>query len=187
MTRFLKHGMAAVLAVMLAACMPPSGIPYSTSFENIDKMKKVAAGAVKLRIGDFILSKDATVSLQCRLAGKLDVSPGTTIPDFVKEAVQKEFAAAGLYDHAATNAVSMNIHSIDLKSFTNASWSISVHISSNSYAGYPITINHPFQDTFDGFKACSLAASSFGSAVRQLIGAMIDHPDFAKLIGVSEQ
>ena len=187
MTGYLKYASAAVTLFVLSACMAPAGIPYSPSFENIDRLKAVAPAGTAVRMGEFSLSEDANVSLQCRLVGKVDVAHGGTIPDFVREAVQQEFAAAGLYDREADNRISMEIRSVDVQTFGDAGWSIIAYVSSDTHSGYVLKASYPLESLFDGYAACRLATVSFGKVVRRLVDRMIDHPDFLRLIGALDQ
>ncbi|TDF35147.1 hypothetical protein EYS14_22485 [Alteromonadaceae bacterium M269] len=169
--------------VALSGCETVTSLPYSASTENVLSMQsKVSKSGNLVRLGEFSENKDVG-SLTCRLNGPVDVSPGKTQAQFIKEAMQTELFMAKAYDAASDVEITGNLNSLSFSSVSPASWKLNLTVASNKSAGYTVEIEHPFKTSFSAYGACQNVAQAFAPAVQSLIAEVVKHPDFEKLIG----
>ena len=173
-----------ISVVVLSGCETTSSRPYTASTENILMFQGILLNTnAKLKLGAFTENK-AISDLTCRLMGPVDVSPGKSKADYIKEAMQTELFMAQVYDVNGEVELTGNLNSIDFSSISPASWTIDFSISSNKHGGYKVTTNYPFKTSYSAYSACSNVADAFGPAVQQLIRDIINHSQFGELVGL---
>ena len=167
--------------LLMSGCETTSARPYAPSTENVLKFQSALTGDTKVKLGGF--SEGALGSLSCRLAGPVDVSPGKTKADYIKEAMQSELFLAQVYDVNGDIELTGSLDSLEFSSVSPANWTFNLTVKSNKSEGYSVETVYPFKTSFSAISACRNVADAWGPAVQQLIRNVIEHPEFNSLIG----
>lgn len=182
MDRFVYTLIIAGALVLITGCETTSSRPYSASTENVFMMKTtLTKAASKIKLGDFKQAENSS-SLVCRLNGPIDVSPGKSQAQFIKEALQTELFMADAYDVGSDIELSGALNSLKFSSVSPANWTINFTISSNKSDGYTVETVYPFKTSFSAYSACRNVADSFAPAVQQLISDILKNPKFTNLV-----
>ena len=173
-----------IFASILSGCETTSTRPYEPSTQNVLKFQgALLSSDTKIKLGNFTESK-AIGSLVCRLSGPVDVSPGKSRAEYIKEAMQSELFMARAYDVGGDLEISGSLDSLKFSSVAPASWTIEFKIFSNISDGYTVKTNYPFRTSFSAFSACRNVADAWSPAIQQLIQDIVDHPKFNELVGL---
>ncbi len=169
---------------MLTGCETiSSSRSYSPSTDNVVKFQSILSRSdTKVKLGSFTESENIS-SLTCRLAGPIDVSPGQTKADYIKKAMQTELFMAQAYTLDADVEIVGNLNSLKFTSTPPASWEIDFTLSSNKSEGFSVHTKYPFKTSFSAYYACANVVNSFDPAVQQLLHDIVNHPQFAALVG----
>ena len=172
-----------VSGLTLSGCETTSSRPYTASTGNVLKLQSVLTeSGDKVALGSF--SEDEGIgSLTCRLMGPVDVAPGKSKAEYIKEALQTELFMAQVYDVNADIEIDGKLDSLDFSSVSPANWEFGFTVSSNKSDGYSVTTKYPFKTSYSAYSACKNVADAFGPAVQQLIKEIVEHPEFTSLIG----
>lgn len=172
------------LVIVLSGCETTSTRPYSASTENVLKMKQALDDhGVKLRLGEFSENPDIG-PLNCRLSGPVDVSPGKTRAEYIRDALQTELFMADIHGTDAGAVITGDLKELDFSSTSPAKWKITLAVASNHSDGYIVETEYPFKTSFSAVSACRNVADAWGPAVQKTIENIVTHPDFKKLVGV---
>lgn len=187
MRNVLTGAALAGAALILAACDTTSPVaPYSPSTANVlafQSALKPSGNSVK--VGDFT-STAADSKPTCRLAGALDVTPGKTIEQYVKDAMQTELFTAQVYDVNSPVAISGRLDEVKVNTFGTGSWTLGMQVtSSRDPTGYHVQAVRTFKTSFSATAACQNATNAFAPTVQDLIAQVVNNPGFGKLVGRS--
>ena len=155
----------AAAATLLAGCETTSTRPYTASTENVMRMQSILGDVVRLKLGNFTENEE-NIKLTCRLSGPVDVSPGKTNAEYIRDALQSELFLAKAYDLDAATELSGTLNALSFSSTSPASWDIDFSIQSNNSTGYNIKSNYPFKTSFSAYSACQNVADAFAPAVQ---------------------
>ena len=170
--------------LILNGCETTTSRPYSESTDNVLKFQSILREPnIKVHLAAFTENPEIG-SLTCRLMGPVDVSPGKSKADYIKEALQKELFLAQAYAVDAEIEIKGRLDSVNFSSVSPAYWDISFTVSSNMSEGYSITIRYPFKTSYSAYSACKNVANAFGPTVQQLIEHIVNHPGFGSLVGL---
>ena len=170
-------------AVFLFGCETTSSRPYTSSTNNVIKFQQVIADSnTKIQLGNFT-EGGGIGKLTCRLNGPVDVSPGKTTAEYIREAMQSELFLAQAYAVDGDVVIKGQLESMKFSSISPASWDLEFKISSNKSEGYKVITNYPFKTSYSAYSACKNVADAFGPAVQKLISNVIDHRGFKSLVG----
>ncbi|STO79484.1 hypothetical protein [Grimontia hollisae] len=164
--------------VVLVGCETTNAIPYKASMSNVATIQTELADHKGLAVGAVTMSDDS--SLLCRLNGDIEVYPGKTIPEYVKEAFIEELVLAQRYDVKASE-VSIDLNNVSFSSVTPANWTLAANVIASNGAQYPVNIKHEFDTSWSAAGACKNVADAFGPATQELIKAIVSNPNFATL------
>ena len=89
MKKSLKLLSVALASVYLAGCSTYSVNNYGISASNVEQLKKF--DGVQVSVNDFTASKPGLSKIQCRGAGPVAVSDGTTFESYIKAIVGAEY------------------------------------------------------------------------------------------------
>lgn len=170
-----------IAALLVAGCETYSAAPYISSAQNVIAIQEAVADR-ELRVGEFTAVEGINQRPTCRLTAPLDLSPGVPIASYLQEAFQTEFLRAGVYNIRAENEIFAELTELQLTDTGTGSWRLSIFVMSASHDGFSVTVDHPFSTSFAGDQACQNAVNAFPNAVRALINATINHPEFRELI-----
>ena len=168
--------------LILAGCSTTNSIPYKASTSNVISIQEtLEAQGKKISIGNISPAAGVEESPVCRLMGPVNVAPGKTLSQYIKEAFQEELFMARVYSPSAPAVINGTIKSLNFSSVSPANWSITMAVNSNKSAGYTVSVNYPFNTSWDAMSACKNVANAFGPAVQELLKQVVTHPQFATL------
>ena len=171
------------MVIVLSGCETTASRPYAASTDNVLKLQGLMSQSnTKVQLEDFSESSDIG-SLNCRLNGPIDVSPGKTKAAYIQEAFKTELFMAQAYAVDADTKIYGSLDSLEFSSVSPAKWEIGFTLSSDKSEGYSVNTTYPFKTSFSAYSACKNVADAFGPAVQNLIKELINHPDFASLLG----
>jgi hypothetical protein len=171
--------------IALAACdTTASYTPYAASAANGLAIREAAkAGDAKVSLAQFpAAAGDPT--LRCRGGAQLDMTGGKTFGQYVHDALETELVGAGIYDANAPVLVQGRLEAVRIDKFATGSWELAMSVASNrDPAGYRVAVHRNFSTDYMATATCRDAVRAFVPTVQALIGAVVAHPDFPKLIG----
>ncbi|OOY03002.1 hypothetical protein BMI87_19880 [Thioclava sp. F28-4] len=114
------------------------------------------------------------------MAGPLDLGGGDDLANTIKQAIQGELLAGGMF---RVNATPINIIVTELKpdSF-NGSWTIGLQAYSRKSSGYAIQSTTGFSTSFSAVSACNNTATAFNRALSDAIQKLVKDTRFKSLL-----
>lgn len=181
MKAIVRAAMFAAAALALTACETVSSLPYQPSTQNVIAAQS-RLGEANVSVGAFTAAPGVEAPT-CRAMGALDVAPGKTIPAFIRDALEAELFMADAIA-AGAPAITGSVDRVDLNSFGTGSWSLAMTVRSpNLPGGYQVSVDYSFATSWSAAMACQNAATAFNPAVQALLGQVVNHPQFARLVG----
>ena len=175
----------AIIPILLIAtgCSTTSNsVQYDSTPTNVINIQSASAdGKYKVRVEDFRMSATAETSLLCRAMGEIDVAPGQSLEEFIKEALQEELLEAGVYSTTSPIIITGEINRVSFSS-VSSHWDIAMTLSSSNGTQYDVSTNYKFKGSFDAWSACKNVANAFTPAVQDLLEIAISNPKFTTLI-----
>ncbi len=169
-------------SLFMSGCATTNSVPYKASMVNVITIQNtLGEHNKKIAVGKVTIAPGTEENLICRLAGPIKVSPGKTIPEYVKEAFVEELFMAKAYDPKSKFIVNAEIERIKFSSVSPASWDITLLVYSNNSPGYRVSTHYPFGTSWDAYSACKNVANAFGPAVQKLLSEVVNHPKFITL------
>jgi len=170
-------------ATILSGCSTTNSIPYKASTANVISIQQsLESRGAMVSIGDIGSAKGVDQSPTCRLMGPINVAPGKTLAQYIKDAFQEELFMARVYSPNAETELSGTLKSLSFSSVSPANWNITMNIQSNHSEGYDVSVKYPFDTSWDAYSACHNVATAFGPAVQELLKQVVNHPDFSSLV-----
>ena len=154
---------------------------YNVSADNVQTLRNYQD--LKLDVSNFTASNKDESSVMCRLAETVSTPKGEPFSEYIKDAFVSELKMAGVYDKNSDLKISGNLNKIYGSSmFWNAYWEMDVTVTSSN--GNSITVNtkRDYPSSYLASTACNNMGTSFAPSVKQLIGDILDHKDFSKLV-----
>jgi hypothetical protein len=158
-------------------------IPYKASPMNIIAIKETfESNGTTLKVGEVALAAGVKESLTCRMMGPVNVSPGKTVSQYIKEAMDEELLLAGVYSTKADVTIIGEVTELSFSSISPANWEISMNVlTSENREYYSVRTKYEFNTSWDAWSACKNVANAFSPAVQELIRQVVTHPNFSKL------
>ncbi|MDR2016004.1 MAG: hypothetical protein LBP90_00105 [Burkholderiales bacterium] len=170
-------------AFILSGCETTNSTPYKASTENVISIQKNTPAGAKVELGEIASNAEAAAWPVCRLSGAVNVAPGKTPAQYIKEALQEELFMAQIYQHGAPTTISGRLEDLNFSSVSPASWSITLSVKSNVSQGYTVSVKYPFDTSWSAYSACRNVAAAFGPAVQDLLKQVVNNPKFPELVG----
>ncbi len=117
----------------------------------------------------------------CRLFGPIKVAPGKSPTEYIRDAMQEELFAAGVYQPNSANSISGRIEALSFSSVSPAHWIITMNVRTPTSPGYTVTTKYNFDTSWAADAACKNVADAFGPAVQELLKQVVTNPQFASL------
>ena len=170
------------MVALVAGCESTNSIPYKASTANVIAIQQALhTQGKKVSVGNVVMAPGVDQSPMCRLMGPVTVTPGKTLPAYIKEALQEELFMAQVYQTSAPSILEGRVEALSFSSVSPANWKISMHIKSNVSPGYTVAITYPFDTSYSAMYACKNVADAFAPAVQELLKQIINDPKFASL------
>ncbi|MEM5515920.1 hypothetical protein WNY37_03090 [Henriciella sp. AS95] len=183
MKTIMMSSVVAASVLLLGACETTSSRPYKASTSNIMAAQDAMPTNAKVTVGEFTAAEGIDTSPTCRAMGALEVAPGQTPVEYIHDAFQEELFAAGLIASGAP-AISGEITELSFNSFGTGSWTVALNVSSPSLPeGYTVTTEYDFKTSFSAISACQNVIDAFQPTVSDLLGKVVNDPQFPALAG----
>ena len=179
-----KIGLLALMGIMilLAGCETTNSIPYKASTANVITIQKSLLSTGKMvSVSDITMAEGVDENPMCRLMGPVNVAPGKSLSQYIKEAMQEELFMAKVYEPDAPTVIEGQIKELSFSSVSPAYWSITMKVKSNISSGYTVSIKYPFDTSWTAYSACKNVANAFGPAVQELLKQVVNNPQFSTL------
>lgn len=170
----------AVLALGVSGCDTYTAQQYQSSPQNTIALQEIAARGERATVGNVQLAEGIEPRPTCRLAGPLDLGGGDNLAQTIKQAVQAELLAGGIYKAGAT-PININVTALKPDSF-NGQWVIGLQAYSDRSQGYAVRSTTDFSTSFSAVSACNNTATAFNRALAEAINKLISDPRFAQMI-----
>lgn len=182
--KLIHLALAGFAAVALSACETYSYSPYSSSTDNVIKISDALEGSgATVRLAEFSTASGVNDTPTCRMAGPIEVAPGSTMAEYIREAFQGELYEADAYASSSENTISGTLQRVQFGSTGTGRWGLSLKLESDLHPeGYTVGVDHPFSTSFSGNQACENGVRAFSSATRELLDEAISHPQFRQLV-----
>jgi hypothetical protein len=170
----------ALIALSLSACDTYTAQQYQSSAANTISLQQLAARGERATVGEVILAEGIQPRPTCRLAGPLDLGGGDNLTETIKQAIQTELLAGGVYKPGAT-PISINVVALTPDSM-KGQWTIGLQVYSTRSSGFTVQSVTEFSTSFSAVAACGNTATAFNRALSAAINMMVSDPRFAQLI-----
>jgi len=186
MTRVLALGGAVAVLLALGACDTTSpAVGYMPSTQNVIAIQGAMKGG-KVAVSDFATGPGLNTRPLCRLDGPLDVTAGKPMGQYLKDAMESELFQAQALDTKSPVVISTVLNEMKVGTLGTGSWTLGLQVSSNKDPqGYYVRVDRPFSSSYTAVGACRNAVNAFAPTVQQLLGEVVNNPDFGKLSGVN--
>ncbi len=169
--------------MIAAGCATTNSIPYKASTGNVIAIQQtLQSGGKKVSVGDVVMAPSVEESPTCRLMGPIQVAPGKSLAQYIKDAFIEELFMAKAYAAISENVIDAEIKDISFSSVSPASWNIAMSVSSPGSEGYLVSVDYRFDTSWDAYSACKNVADAFGPAIQALLGEVVTHPQFLQLV-----
>ncbi len=171
---------SAIAALALTGCT--HNIPaYSTSYNNVMQAKAIK-GTHPIALGQFIDPKN-TLSIACRAEGTEKLPGGMSYVGYIKNAMQNELHASGLYNPNSKTKLDATLTKIDFtSSIGHGKWFIGMQFNDHKQAPYRIYSTYDFSTNFVADVACQEVATAFPEAVEQFLRTVYASPKFKRTL-----
>ncbi len=164
---------------LLTSCESFTATRYVASNQTkyyIDNLKT----NTKLSVSSVSIASKESLSLQCRMAGPIQV-PGGSYEDYFKNALIEELQQSGLYK-PESNKISLVLDNVIVKSITPASWDITGKFFINDQPITSISTNFPYKTSYSAMGACNNAADNLPYAVEDFYSKFITSNEFKNIL-----
>jgi outer membrane murein-binding lipoprotein Lpp len=154
---------------------------YNVSADNVQTLRNYEN--LKMDVSTFTATNKDESSVMCRLAETVSTPKGEPFSEYIKDAFVSELKMAEVYDKNSDLKISGNLNKIYGSSmFGNAYWEMDVTVTSSN--GNSITVNtkRDYPSSYLASSACNNMGTSFAPSIKQLIGDILEHKDFPKLV-----
>jgi len=155
--------------------------PYKASPSKVIAIQQ-SLQPKKVSVGDVSMAPGVDDRPLCRIMGPVEVAPGKTPSQYIKDALQEELLMARAYDVRGT-PIEGRIEELSFSSVSPAYWQITMAVKSPVNNGYKVSVKYPSDTSFSAFSACKNVADAFGPAVQELLKQVVTNPQFPALPG----
>jgi hypothetical protein len=152
---------------------------YSLSADNITALRTLKGTLVN--VGPFTAKEPGVKEILCRLAAQIQPPDGETFENYVRKAFIDDLKVSELYSTQAPITLTGRLDELDFSS-NSSHWNIALTITSSNGRALSVGERYEFAFTFGGDTACNEVAKAFVPAVQNLIGRVIQHPEFPGLV-----
>lgn len=174
----IKVAISLSLLLIVTGC----AVPVDRYSATADNQTKIGTFKNKFNVDKFTATK-TDYKVMCRLANNVEMPDGRSFESYIQAAMIEELKMAGAYSKDSNILIKGHLNNTDVSSgVTDAHWTFDLTISNST--GKSFTINHKrkYSASFMGGIACgSDMPKSFLPTVQELIGEIINHPDFDSL------
>lgn len=160
-------------------CATRAAPRYSISVDNIMALRGLSGK--KINLGNFTANRPGVNEFICRAAGPITTPDSEPFEDFIRKAFLDELRIADVYSPTASTALTGNLNEIGFSSLLSE-WDVSLTVASSNGKTLTVVEKYEAPRNFNGSAACNLIAQTLVPAVQDLIGKVVNHPDFRDLL-----
>lgn len=168
-----------LIIVGLTGCSTYSVNRYAISVDNVSTLKNLASS--QINVGKFNTAGKSKTRIMCRGVGPIKTPDGQTFENFIRKAFVDELKMAGSFANSAPVTLTGTLDSIDFSS-ASGSWNVALTVSSSNGQSISVLEQYAFTTSFYGETACNQTAQALIPAVQNVIGKVVKHQDFTKLV-----
>src|SRR5574344_1271102 len=181
MRKILLLSSSVALATLLFTGCGIKTTEYNVSADNVQTLRTYQD--VKLGVSEFTATNKGESSVMCRLAETITTPKGEPFSEYIKDALISELKMAGNYDVNSDLKLSGNLNKIyGSSTIGNAYWEVNVTITSSNGKSLTVNTKRDYPSAFVAYTACNNMGTSFAPTIKQLIGDIVNHKDFATLL-----
>lgn len=167
------------ITVLASGCSTYSANRYSISADNVEALRAINGQSVN--VGEFSSAKPVEKEIMCRGVGPIKTPDGETFAEYVRKAFLDELKIAEVYSASAPVTITGNLNAIDFSS-TSGTWNLSLTVNSSNGKSMSVSEEYSYTSSFYGETACNQTAQAFMPAVQNLVGKVVQSPEFEKLV-----
>jgi hypothetical protein len=155
-------------------------VAQATNYVRSEDTQKLlgALSGVKLLLTS--IEPPSAFDPNCRAAGPITLPELLPYEEYIRRAINSEFAGAQLLGDTNPIVLTGTITELSFSTFGDAYWQIGLSLKNARGQSLKVVIKHPFSFGFGTM--CPATEQAFMPAVQQLILAVVRHKDFGSLI-----
>lgn len=175
------------IGFILTGCDTTSSRPYVASTKNVFQIQSnTQHSAAKVNLASFTKAADVSEDMLCRMMGDVEVAPGKTPVQAIRDAFEEELLLAKAYDPNSSVTINGAVEKLNFESMGSGLWEIGLTVTSNALSqGYTVETSYPFKSSYSAYAACQNVVDAFIPAVQDLISKVVSHPEFGRLMGTN--
>jgi hypothetical protein len=165
---------------LLADCDTYAASRYSINADNVVALRQLAGNTAG--VGTFTASIPNQSEIMCRAVGPIKTPDGETFSEYVRKALVDEMKIAGAFAEPSLVTINGRLDRVDMGS-TSGTWALALTLASSNGTSLAVAETYKFTSSFMGVTACREAANALMPAVQNLVGRVVRHPAFPRLVG----
>ncbi len=181
----MRFSLLIPILLMLTGCSTFMPDRYHTAADNTVSLRRVTTK--NIGVGQF--SGPTEINTTCRFTRHIGLPDKLTFHGYIQHALEDELKVAGVYDAASPKVVlTGNVEALnyDLGLLHGGVWRARITFTSSN--GKAVTVSEeyeiPITITDTDNAACMHTASAFLAVVQNLIGKLVNDPNFSNMISV---
>lgn len=178
----MKKFALALSVLALSACSTYTPQRYNISADNNVALKALGVGNIS--VGPF--TGPSTFDNACRGAGPIAPPDNMSFERYIQKALADELKVAGMFDDKTPKTILTGaVEKLSFSSsrgLTGGEWDISLRVSSSNGKSVFVSEHYEFQSGFIADTACKQTAEAYLPAVQNLIGKLVNAPEFKSLL-----
>jgi len=174
-----RNATLCLFIIFSVGCSTYATTRYATNVDNITAIKSLNGKTIN--VGSFSSSQQGQKELMCRGVGPIKTPDGEPFSEFIRKALVNDLKIADAFSTNAPITLTGNLNSIDFSS-ASGSWNLSLTVQSSNGKSMTVNENYSYTTSFYGETACNQTAQALMPAVQNLIGKVVQSPDFKLLI-----
>jgi hypothetical protein len=167
-----------LVAAVLGGCPTYSAKPYASSAENVAALRTLDT---KINVGPFTSVQPDLGEMTCGTVGPITTPDGETYGVFIRKALVDELKSAAAFSERAPITLTAILNEIEASS-TAGTWNLSLTVNSSNGRSLTVKEQYTFTPSWNTYTACQQTAQALVPSVQALIGRLVQHPDFKRLI-----
>jgi hypothetical protein len=167
------------VAMIASGCSTYSATRYSISTDNVVALRSLNGKTIN--VGAFTSTVPGQKEIMCRGVGPIKTPDGEPFSSFIRKALLDELKIANIYSASAPVTLTGNLDAIDFSS-QSGNWNINLTVKSSNGKSISTSEVYPFTSSFVGDTACNQTAQAFMPAVQNLVGKVVNSPEFIALV-----
>jgi hypothetical protein len=176
----LRAFLALLTLISVSGCSTYAVSRYSNSADNVVALRSLKGKTVN--VGPFTAVEAGRREIMCRGVGPIKTPDGETYEEFIQKALAAELKLAEIYSSSAPVTLTGNLNRIDFSSTSGAAWELSLTVLSSNGKSITVDENYKYKSSYYGETACNQTAQALMPAIQDMIGKVVNHPEFAALL-----